>query len=343
MAASHDMVVSGVRPGKVLLVGESMGLFSAGEEGPCSEVGSFRASVAGAELNVAVGLERLGQHPVYMTRLGSDPIGDRIRCFMRQNGLDTSLVGTDASRSTGFMMKSKVERGDPKTYYFRKGSAASAISPSDIGSIDCAGISLMHMTGILPALSASTMEASEALMDMSRGNRIFISFDPNERPALWKSDGHMRRTLLSLCAKADLVLPGISEGRHLFGLDKVRDIGQAFIDNGARYAVVKDGPDGAYATDGHEGVYVPGFKVDAVVDTVGAGDGFAAGVLSALLEGRPLSEALERGCAIGAMQTQVVSDNEGLPTRAELDDFMARHERADVADGTIEPVLVAPD
>ena len=138
----------------------------------------------------------------------------------------------------------------------------------------------------------------------------------------------MKQTLLSLSAKADLVLPGISEGRHLFGLDNVRDIGQAFIDNGARYAVVKDGPDGAYATDGHDGVYVPGFQVDAVVDTVGAGDGFAAGVLSALLEGRRMAEALERGCAVGAMQTQVVSDNEGLPDKAQLNDFIAGHRRA---------------
>ena len=328
MAVSHDIAVSGVRPGKVLLVGEGMGLFAAGEEGPCSEVGSFSASVAGAELNVAIGLERLGQHPVYMTRIGQDPIGERILYFMRQNDLDTSLVGKDATRSTGFMMKSKVEQGDPKTYYFRKGSAASALGPADVKAIDCSGISLMHMTGILPALSESTLEASKALVELSRANQIFVSFDPNERPALWKSDRQMKQTLLSLSAKADLVLPGISEGRHLFGLDNVRDIGQAFIDNGARYAVVKDGPDGAYATDGHDGVYVPGFKVDAVVDTVGAGDGFAAGVLSALLEGRRMSEALERGCAVGAMQTQVVSDNEGLPDKAQLNDFIAGHQRA---------------
>ena len=330
MAVSHDISVNGVHPGKVLLVGEGMGLFAAGEEGPCSEVGSFSASVAGAELNVAIGLKRLGQCPVYMTRVGQDPIGDRIRYFMRQNGLDTSLVGVDTTRSTGFMMKTKVEQGDPKTYYFRKDSAASAIGPAEIKSIDYTGISLTHMTGILPPLSASTLEASKTLMEQSRANHVFVSFDPNERPALWKSDGQMKQTLLALSSKADLVLPGISEGKHLFGLEKVRDIGQAFIDNGAHYTVVKDGPVGAYATDGQEGVYVPGFKVDEVVDTFCAGDGFAAGVLSALLEGRPMSEALERGCAIGAMQTQVVSDNEGLPTKAELEDFMASHQRAAV-------------
>lgn len=328
MTARQDFSVNGVRPGKVLLVGEGMGLFSACEEGPCSEVESFKASVAGAELNVAIGLERLGQHPVYMTRIGQDPIGERIRYFMQRNNLDTSLVAVDPTRSTGFMMKSKVEHGDPKTYYFRRGSAASSIGPAQVNSIDCSGISLLHLTGILPPLSESTLDASNALIELGRANKMFISFDPNERPALWKSPELMRQTLQTLSSKADLVLPGISEGKHLFGLDNVRDIGQAFIDNGARYAVVKDGPRGAYATDGEDGVYVPGFKVERVVDTVGAGDGFAAGILSVLLEGGTMSEALERGCAIGAIQTQTVSDNDGLPTKPQVEEFMASHQRS---------------
>jgi 2-dehydro-3-deoxygluconokinase len=84
--------------------------------------------------------------------------------------------------------------------------------------------------------------------------------------------------------------------------------------------VVKLGPHGAYY-DGEDGRGdVPAFPVGRVVDTVGAGDGFAAGVVSALLEGRSVPQAVQRGAWIGARAVQVLGDTEGLPTRAELDE-----------------------
>ncbi len=84
--------------------------------------------------------------------------------------------------------------------------------------------------------------------------------------------------------------------------------------------VVKLGAQGAYfrTADNEEGT-VPAIPVKNVVDTVGAGDGFAVGVVSALLEGRDVRHALTRGNRIGALAIQVIGDSEGLPTRAELD------------------------
>lgn len=325
---SQDFTVEGVAPGKVLLVGEAMALFTAETEGDMAEVPSFGASVAGAELNVCVGLARLGQHPVYMTKLADDPFGARITRFMERNGIDTSLVSIDDAHPTGFMIKSKVSTGDPKTHYWRKGSAASTLAPADVDALDWAGVSVMHLTGILPPLSETTLAAAHRLVDAAREHGAFVSFDPNLRPAIWPSLDLMRSTLRELASKSDLVLPGIGEGRELFGAETIEETAQAFIDNGARYAIVKDGPKGAYATDGKNSCYVPGFVVDHVVDTVGAGDGFAAGVLSALLEGASVSGAMERGCALGAIQTQFVSDNEGLPTPAELEAFKTSHRRA---------------
>ncbi len=318
-----------IHPGKVLLVGEAMGLFTAGEEGPCSQVGAFHASVAGAELNVALGLKRLEQQPLYATKLGDDILGERIMHFMRGNDLDTSRVTLDNSHPTGFMMKSKEREGDPKTYYFRKGSAASTIDSDFVRNLDMTGLSVLHLTGILPPLSPSCLEASDELITTARKHDLLVSFDPNLRPALWNDANTMRNTLRRLASHADLVLPGIAEGRELFGAGSLEETAQAFLDNGSRMVVVKDGPRGAYATDGNQSIYVPGFVVDHVVDTVGCGDGFAAGVLSALLEGKELGAAVERGCALGAIQTQHVSDNEGLPTKRELEAFMTSHNRTD--------------
>ena len=318
-----------IKPGKVLLVGEAMALFTAQQEGDMAEVETFGASVAGAELNVAVGLSRLGQKPVYMTKLAEDPFGGRILNFMKRNSIDTSLVTIDNTHPTGFMLKSKVSKGDPKTAYFRKGSAASTLSPADVDAVDFSGISLVHITGILPPLSETTLAAAKKLIAKAREHGAYVSFDPNLRPAIWPSLDLMRKTLVELASQADLVLPGVGEGRELFGADDLESTAQAFIDNGAKLVVVKDGPAGAYATDGKSSTYVHGFVVDKVVDTVGAGDGFAAGTLSALMDGLTVDEALERGCALGAIQTQFISDNEGLPTPEELKAFKESHRRAE--------------
>ena len=90
---------------KIILMGEPMGLFMANETGSLSEVNGFTASIAGAEYNVAVGLARLGHTPAYCTRLGFDPLGERILRGMRQNGIATDLVMQTEEALTGFMMK----------------------------------------------------------------------------------------------------------------------------------------------------------------------------------------------------------------------------------------------
>ena len=73
--------------------------------------------------------------------------------------------------------------------------------------------------------------------------------------------------------------------------------------------------------DGNESFRVPGYRVEKVIDTVGAGDGFAAGVISGRLEGLSMPEMVRRGNAIGALQVMNIGDNEGLPDRTRLELF----------------------
>ena len=85
-----------------------------------------------------------------------------------------------------------------------------------------------------------------------------------------------------------------------------------------RDLVICSGAEGAYYATAQGAAYVPGFPVEKVVDTVGAGDGFAVGVISAMLEGLGVQEAVRRGAWIGARAVQVLGDTEGLPTRIQL-------------------------
>lgn len=311
---------------KIMLAGEPLGLFIAQTEGPLDEVSEYSCAVAGAEFNVAVGLSRLG-HPVgYLTKLGQDPFGKRIKKVMEQNGIGTELMTWSEERSTGFMLKSKVA-GDPEIFYFRKNSAASTLSREDIDRVDLSGYRWLHLTGILPALSASTREAAFRLIERARENGMTVSFDPNLRPQLWESREEMVRVINALAAKSDYVFPGSAEGLILAGSDRPEEICAFYRRLGVGTVVVKVGKKGAYAASGEESFLVPGCPVKEVVDTVGAGDGFAAGTISALMEGLPLFDAVRRGNAVGAVQITFRGDNEGLPTKEQLAAFLVESKK----------------
>ena len=183
---------------KIILMGEPMGLFMANETGPLSKVKTFTASIAGAEYNVAVGLARLGHTPAYCTRLGFDPLGERILDGLRANGIATDLVTQDPQALTGFMMKGSTHQGDPDIYYYRKGSAASQLTTHHIDALDLYGCERLHVTGIFPAVSDSALAATKRLMSRARALELPISFDPNLRPQLWESEKKMVATLNAL-------------------------------------------------------------------------------------------------------------------------------------------------
>ncbi|MDO4676909.1 sugar kinase [Anaerobiospirillum succiniciproducens] len=311
----------------LLLAGEPMGLLIAQSEGSLDSVAGFTLAVAGAEFNVATGAARLGHFVSYLTKLGNDPFGTRITNTLTANKIDSSNVLTSDTNTTGFMLKSKVSKGDPEIFYFRKGSAASTLDASDVEKIDFSKFDYVHLTGIFPALTDSTRAAMMALIKKAKELGLFISFDPNLRPQLWPSQEVMVKTLNELASYADLVLPGCGEGKILCGSEDPSKINDFYRSLGARMVVTKLGPDGALVREGDNEYKVPGFIIDKVVDTVGAGDGFACGVITGLMEGLSLEKAVERGAAIGAIQCTFAGDNEGLPTQEQLKEFMQSHKR----------------
>lgn len=162
-------------------------------------------------------------------------------------------------------------------------------------------------------------------MGKAKESGTFITFDPNLRPALWEDEETMKKVLNELATYADVILPGIEEARILTDLEEPDDIAEFYFEKGVKYIVIKMGPSGAYVKGvGKEIVFVPGFKAEKVVDTVGAGDGFAVGIISGYLDGLSLEEAAVRANAIGAIQVQNLGDNEGLPDRKTLLDFIEK-------------------
>lgn len=309
----------------VVTVGEAMVLFCAEQPGALSEVQQFRRASAGAELNVAVGLSRLGLRAGYVSKVGRDCFGDYLLSFLAAEGIDRSQVGVDDDHPTGFMLKSlETDGADPRIEYFRRGSAASCLGLADNPVAYCAGSRHLHLTGISPALGSSVRELVFAMADQARAGGRSVSFDPNLRPRLWSSRQAMLECMNQLATHADLVMPGLAEGQLLTGRERQEDVADFYLQRGAKRVVIKLGARGAYFAGPEGRGTVPALRVPRVVDTVGAGDGFAVGVISALLQGLSTEEAARRGNAIGARVVQFPGDCDGLPNWQQLSELLKR-------------------
>ncbi|WP_017903937.1 sugar kinase [Pseudomonas asplenii] len=308
----------------VLCFGETMAMFVAEQTGDLAQVSQFAKRIAGADSNVAIGLSRLGFKVRWLSRVGDDSLGRFVIDSLRREGLDCEGVEVDRRYATGFQLKERRDDGrDPGVEYFRRNSAASHLSPAMLAG-QRLQVRHLHATGIPLALSPTCRALSHALVDAMREAGRSVSFDPNLRPSLWPDTATMVREVNALALKADWLLPGLEEGRLLTGQREPADIAAFYLDRGAERVVIKLGEQGAYFRTRRDEGHVPALPVPTVVDTVGAGDAFAVGVLSGLLEGHELPEAVARGNWCGSRAVQFRGDMEGLPLRHELEDLDKR-------------------
>ncbi|OLU33099.1 2-dehydro-3-deoxygluconokinase [Pseudomonas sp. PA15(2017)] len=303
----------------ILAFGETMAMFVAETPGDLASVEQFGKRIAGADNNVAIGLSRLGFNVAWLSRVGDDSFGRFVRASLQAEGIDCTRLKVDPLHPTGFQLKARASDGtDPVVEYFRRGSAASHLNIDEDYDVTLLSARHLHATGIPPALSSSARAFSRHLLEAMRGAGRSISFDPNLRPSLWDSERQMRQELNELSALAHWVMPGLAEGQLLTGYRTAPDIAAFYLERGVQVVAIKLGPRGSYwRTVDAEGL-VPGIAVAEVIDTVGAGDGFATGFVSALLEGLDVAAAVARGNWIGARAVQVVGDMEGMPQRCEL-------------------------
>lgn len=267
---------------------------------------SLELHLAGAEMNVAVGLARLGHRSAFVSRVGTDPLGDRILEELRAAGVDVSAVRRDPRRPTGVYFKDH-DGHRTGVHYYREGSAAAAMGPADLSGVP-AGPRWFHVTGITAALSPSCAELLEGLL-AARPSGTRVSFDVNHRAGLWP-DGSAGEALLALARRADLVFVGRDEAAGLWGTDTVADVRRLLPDVPA--LVVKDAGTGATSVCGERVTTVPALPVH-VVEPVGAGDAFAAGYLSAVLGDAGARTALRYGHLFAARALLSVADQVDPP------------------------------
>ena len=297
----------------VVTLGESMGLVASRStftQSAVAEVG-----FCGAESNVAIGLARLGHEVVWLSRLGDDSFGRLISGTVTGEGVRV-LAAVDPSRPTGVLLKEQRTPQSTLVTYLRAGSAASALRPEDLDDATLAGMTHLHLTGITPALGPGPAATARALVESARQHGATVSFDVNHRSRLW-SAADASRSLESFVRGADVLFAGDDEAALFVSDGTPSELCRRLSDLGPTEVVLKLGDRGALAlVDGVE--HSAAARRVGVVDTVGAGDAFVAGYLSARFDSLDVPGRLHRGTTTAAFACLSSSDWQGAPRREEL-------------------------
>ncbi len=304
--------------GWVVTAGETMALVVPSSPGRLRHATNLTLSIGGAESNVAIGLSRLGVPARWVSAVGQDELGELVLHRVRAEGVDTRAVRRVADRPTGLYLREEVA-GALRVYYYRRGSAASALAPGAFDVSLLRGASFLHLTGITGALSPECADFLTWAARTAQGAGVRVSYDVNYRSRLWEPAA-ARAATEALLPYVDVLLVGDEEAAVLWGWGE-RTCLERFPDAGPREVVVKLGARGCVAAVDGERFDSPGFDVRQV-DPIGAGDAFAAGYLAATIWGRAPEERLRAANAMGAFCVQSLGDYEGLPSRRELTDFL---------------------
>ncbi|MGJ7575582.1 carbohydrate kinase family protein [Variovorax sp. RB2P76] len=272
---------------RIALTGEALIDFTASEAGTLA----FLGHEGGSPLNTAVACARLGQPTGFFTQLSTDLFGERLMGFLQSNGVDTRFVLRSNAPST----LAFVERTPQTNRYafYTQGSADATWAPEPLPQLpaDCR---FLHFGSI----SLLQQPAATRITDLITANkgRCVIVFDPNVRPSLIADMVAYRARVTGWFALADLVKLSDEDAELLAPGQPVDALAADILKAGARAVIVTRGGHGATLWRmGHAPMAVAAPRVQ-VVDTIGAGDTFTAGLSVSLL-----AHGVERPAQLGEL------------------------------------------
>jgi 2-dehydro-3-deoxygluconokinase len=291
--------------------GESLSVFISSDTDSVMSANKFERVTAGAEVNVAVALARLGLKAQYFSRFGNDQLGSVMLADIEAEGVDVSL-SKRVDSFTGAMVRNPGKTAPVEISYLRKGSAASTIEPSDILDSYISSTRWLHATGITCAISESGAKTVKHALEKAAQLKIKSSFDLNIRRKLWSEDA-ARKVLEPLARDVELLIGGEDEYQVVFGKVDPKQILAEVNKRGCKIAVMTKGDQKMRFSIGGNYEEITPPKVLAV-DPVGSGDAFTGGVIAGLLSGMKAEQALEQGSICGALVASMFGDWTGIPT-----------------------------
>ena len=288
------------------------------------------ATFGGGEANVAVSLANFGLDVAFVTKLPKHEIGQAAVNSLRKYGVDTSLITRGGDRIGIYYLEKGASQRASKCIYDRAHSAIAEASREDFDwdkIFD--GADWFHFTGITPALGANVVEICRDACKAAKARGIKISCDLNYRGKLWTRE-QARTAMTDLCQYVDVCIANEEDAKDVFGIEAANtDIHGGKLNHEGYKSVAKQLADtfgfekvaitlrtyisandndwAAMLYDGAEYYFSKSYHVH-IVDRVGGGDSFGAGLIYSLLSGKDCQSALEFAVAASCLKHSIEGD-----------------------------------
>ena len=290
----------------------------------------YQATYGGGEANVAVSLANFGLHAAYITKLPENEIGQAAVNSLRRFGVDTSGIVRGGSRVGIYFLEKGASQRPSKVVYDRAGSAIAQADPSDFDwDTIFSGADWFHFTGITPALGGALPQICEEACKAAKARNIPISCDLNYRKNLWTRE-QARAVMTRLAGYVDVCIANEEDAKDVFGIEAEHtDISGGKLDHEGYRSVAKqlreafgfqkvaitlrtslsasDNLWAAMLDNGREAFFSKSYQVH-IVDRVGGGDSFGAGLIYSLLTGKSDADALEFAVAASCLKHSIEGD-----------------------------------
>lgn len=298
---------------------------------PLEETLTFTKSVGGSPANIAVATSRYGINTGFIGRISNDAFGRYIVNYFKEKNIDTNGLVIDGNHKTGLAFVEILGPNNSDIIMYRDGAVDLELSIDDIDEEYIKNTKALVISGTALAKSPSR-EAVFYALKLAKKHKTVTFFDVDYRPYTWNS---MKETSLycSMAASMCDVLVGtreefdVLEGVDLPGNTDDDVTAKYWLEQSSSLVIVKRGKEGsmAYLEDGSK-LVGDVFPVDAL-KTQGAGDSFAGGVVSTLIKGKDVVEAMKYGAGAAAIVVTKNSCSDAMPTEEEITNFIDNYKR----------------
>ncbi|MBQ7715548.1 MAG: sugar kinase [Clostridia bacterium] len=317
--------------GKIVTFGEIMLRLSPNGFNRLFQNDQFQATFGGAEANVAVSLANFGEDVSFVTKLPDNPIGDgAVRC-LRSFGADTSFITRGGERVGVYYLEKGADQRGSVCIYDRRGSSFAMAERSDFNwDMIFDGADWFHFTGITPALGKNVFEICREACAAAKRRGMTVSCDLNYRSKMWTKE-EAGAAMTELCSYIDVCIANEEDAKCVFGLEadktdvlagKINKAGYksvseklinkfgfshvAFTFRTSHSATVNDWSGMLF--DGRDFFLSKEYHIDCIVDRVGGGDSFGAGLIYSLRKGYDPQRVIDFAAAASALKHSIEGD-----------------------------------